>query len=177
MRLPFLGFLLSASTLITSGCGLLVAETSSQVAVRLSADIVSQPEKITPQSPAIAAVKPDIPMVTVTRYKIDRQCNNLVPEDLDVAAAASLEETIETIVGDRSNGDFRIAGYRMAIDESTKTATIDFRLPIDSPRSMYSLSHCEQLALLGELRQTLVANADWNIDIVTFQVQGQNLQY
>ncbi len=177
MRLPFLSFLFCATTLITSGCGLLVAETSSEVANRLSEDLANQPEKVTPPAPAIAAVEPSVPTVTVTRYKIDRQCNELVPEDLEVAAAAPLEETIETIVGDRSNGDFRIAGYRVDIDESTNTATLDFRLPIDSPRSIYSLSHCEQFALLGELRQTLVANANWDIENVIFQVQGQGLQY
>ena len=179
MRSPFLSLLICATAITASGCGLLVAGTSSEVAARIDEAASSEPIEpaLAPEPVAIATPEPTEPMVTVTRYKIDNQCNNLVPEDLDVPAAAPLDETISEIVGDRSNGDFRIAGYRIKLDEATNTATLDFRLPIDSPRSIYSLSHCEQFALLGELRETLIANADWEIEAVNFQVQGQDLQY
>ncbi|AFY37544.1 hypothetical protein Lepto7376_1187 [[Leptolyngbya] sp. PCC 7376] len=181
MRSPFLTLLLCATALASSGCGLLIAETSTQVVARIDEATASQPiePQVTPEPQAIAPVEsePDVPTVTVTRYKIDSQCNALVPEDVDVPAVAPLDETISKIVGDRSNGDFRIAGYRINIEESTKAATLDFRLPVDTARSIYSLSNCEQFALLGELRETLIANAEWDIDSVNFQVQGQDLQY
>ena len=179
MRSPFLSLLICATAVTASGCGLLVAETSTQVVARIDEAANREPIEPAPapEPVAIATPEPTEPMVTVTRYKIDNQCNTLVPEDLDVPAAAPLDKTIAEIVGDRSNGDFRIAGYRIKLDEATKAATLDFRLPIDSPRSIYSLSHCEQFALLGELRETLIANADWDIQTVNFQVQGQDLEY
>ena len=181
MRAPLLSVLFCVTSVALSGCGLLVAETSSQVAERLEETLPSSPpEKVlTPVSEpeAIAALDTDIPMVTVTRYKIDNQCNDLIPEDLQVAADNSLDDTVAKIVGDRSNGDFRIAGYRIKLDKATNSLALDFRLPVDSPRSIHSLSHCEQFALLGELRETLIANSDWNIETVNFQVQGQDFQY
>ena len=180
MRSSLFAALVCVASLAVSGCGLLVAETSSEVAARLDETIPdSTQEKASPvaEPEAIAAIDPNIPTVIVTRYKIDNQCNNLIPEDLSVPAENSLDEMIGEIVSDRSNGDFRIAGYRINRDEATKTLTLDFRLPIDSPRSIYSLSHCEQFALLGELRETLIANSEWNIETVNFKVQGQDFKY
>ena len=179
MRSSLFAALVCTASLAISGCGLLVAETSSQVAARLDepSPESTQQSVPTPEPQAIAAIDPSIPTVTVTRYKIDNQCNNLIPEDLSVPAENSLDEMIGEIVSDRSNGDFRIAGYRLNLDETTKTLTLDFRLPIDSPRSIYSLSHCEQFALLGELRETLIVNSEWDIETVNFQVQGQDFQY
>lgn len=180
MRSPLLAVLVCVASLAMAGCGLLVAETSSQVADRLDETLPEATPKSStdPAQPeAIATLDPNISTVVVTRYKIDNQCNTLIPEDLQVMADNSLDDTVAKIIGDRSNGDFRIAGYRIKLDKATNTLTLDFRLPIDSPRSIQSLSHCEQFALLGELRETLIANGDWNIETVNFQVQGQDIEY
>lgn len=182
MRPPLFAVLVCAASLALSGCGLLVAETSSPVTEQLEQTLPEYPLEpevsSTEQEPeAIAILDPNISTVTITRYKVDNQCNTLIPEDLQVTADNALDDTVAKIIGDRSNGDFRIAGYRIQLDKSTNTLTLDFRLPIDAPRSIHSLSHCEQFALLGELRETLIANNDWNIETVNFQVQGQAIEY
>lgn len=155
---------------VTTSCSLLVAETATQP--NSPARIATADPK-PPEPKAIA-----VPTVTITRYKIDNQCQELLPTDLAVPADSDpLDIAVKTIVGDRSNGDFRIVGYRLNIDAKAQTATVDLRLPLDFPRSIYSLSHCEQFALLGEIRETLIVNADGKFDTVIFQIQGQPLEY
>lgn len=181
MRSTYLGLMLLAAALTTGGCAILNAEPSNDsdnsgqppvnpIEIRAIAPPLTQPA-----SPEETARPSD--QVTITRYKIDAQCEKLLPTDLNVPTATSLDSTIKTIVGDRSNGDFRIADYRIKQDTATNTVTIDLHLPPDAARSIYSLSHCEQFALLGELRQTLVANSTWKIDSVNFQVQGKMFEY
>jgi hypothetical protein len=171
MKSAFLGLLTLLPLIGVTSCGLLSAETATQT--NSSARIVTADPK-PPEPPAIAAA----PTVTITRYKIDNQCQELLPTDLAVPVDSDpLDTAVKTIVGDRSNGDFRIAGYRLNVDENAQTATIDLRLPLDFPRSIYSLSHCEQFALLGEIRETLIANANGKFDTVIFQIQGQSLKY
>lgn len=170
MKFALLGLLTLLPLIGVTSCGLLSAETATPS--KSPARIVATEKPATPQ--AIAAA----PTVTITRYKIDNQCQELLPTDLAVPADSDpLDTAVKTIVGDRSNGDFRIAGYRLNIDENAKTATLDLRLPLDFPRSIYSLSHCEQFALLGEIRETLIVNANGKFDTVIFQIQGQPLEY
>lgn len=171
MKSALLGLLTLLPLIGVTSCGLLIAETATQPN---SPARIATTEPKPDSSLAIAAA----PTVTITRYKIDNQCQELLPTDLAVPADSDpLDAAVKTIVGDRSNGDFRIAGYRLNINENTKTATVDLRLPLDFPRSIYSLSHCEQFALLGEIRETLIANADGKFDTVIFQTQGQPLEY
>ncbi|NJN74407.1 MAG: sporulation/spore germination protein [Limnothrix sp. RL_2_0] len=171
MKSALLGLLTLLPLIGGTSCGFLIAETATQP--NSTARIVAtEPKPTVP--PAIAAA----PTVTITRYKIDHQCQELLPTDLAVPVDSDpLDIAVKTIVGDRSNGDFRIAGYRLNIDENAKTATVDLRLPLDFPRSIYSLSHCEQFALLGEIRETLIANSNSKFNTVIFQIQGQPLEY
>lgn len=176
MKSTLFGLLLIFAPFSLSSCGLIIAETTKP-SNTITTQTISA--KITPET--IIAVKPEVketsPTVTVTRYKIDNQCNGLVPTDLEVTATKSMEKTVETIIGDRSNGDFRIAGYRLNLDPATKVAILDLRLPLDAPRTINSLSHCEQFALFGELRETLTKNAAWKIKTVQFQIQGEAIQF
>lgn len=167
MNKTYLSLLLISLTMGLGSCALIVAEPTTPQA--------SEQSKVTP--PIIAKIQPQetTPKVTITRYQVDAQCQALKPTELTVPQVKSLEKTIETIIGDRSNGDFRIAGYRLALDPTTGVATIDIRLPLDAPRTIHSLSNCEQFALFGELRETLTQNSAWNIKTVQFQLQGQTI--
>lgn len=177
MRSTYLGLIFVSAALAIGGCTLLNAEPFTNQVNPPVNPIDARAIALQPAPAAQAQTKPAVSQTTVTRYKIDDQCQALQPTDLTVPAATSLDSTIQTIVGDRSNGNFRISGYRINRDAATKTATLDLRLPPDSARSIYSLSHCEQFALLGELRQTLIANSAWQITTVNFQVQGENIEY
>lgn len=176
MKSKLFGLLLIFAPFSLSSCGLIIAETTKPANTIPSKNFI---KKVIPET--VITVKSEInensPTVAVTRYKIDQQCNGLVPTDLEVAATKSMEKTVETIIGDRSNGDFRIAGYRLNLDPVTKVAILDLRLPLDAPRTINSLSHCEQFALFGELRETLTKNSAWKINTVQFQSQGEAIQF
>lgn len=111
--------------------------------------------------------------MTINIYKIDSQCANLAPEKVTVAATQSLEAAIAKVLAETDSGDFSIAGYRVSRDGTR--AIVDFRLPANSRRSFHSLSSCEQLALFGGIRKTLINNSQWNVRSVQFTEKGQEI--
>ncbi len=112
-------------------------------------------------------------MTTVFIYKADSQCLNVVPEKVVLPQADSLNRAIAHILEQWDTADFNLAGYRVKTEDGI--ATVDFRIAPGAPRQLASLSSCEQLGLLGSLRKTLTANAQWNIQTVEFTQQGKAL--
>ena len=113
------------------------------------------------------------PTTTINIYKVDTQCANLAPERVTVTASQSLEAAIAQVLAATDSGDFSIAGYRVS-QEGTR-AIVDLRLPANAKRSFYSLSSCEQLALFGGIRKTLLNNSQWKIQSVQFTEKGQEI--
>jgi hypothetical protein len=113
------------------------------------------------------------PKTTINLYKVDSQCAKLAPEKVTVTATQSLEAAIARVLAETDSGDFSIAGYRVS-QEGTR-AIVDLRLPANAKRSFYSLSSCEQLALFGGIRQTLINNSQWKIQSVQFTEKGQEI--
>jgi hypothetical protein len=111
------------------------------------------------------------PLTTIFLYKIDKQCLAVNPQKVMLPARDSLNGAIARILQDWDNADFDLAGYR--VNTVNGTATVDFRLLPGSQRQLTSLSSCEQLSLLGSIRQTLLANGQWQIQAVRFTQQGQ----
>lgn len=110
---------------------------------------------------------------TINIYKIDRLCADLTPQKVTIAAKQSLEGAIAKVLEETDSGDFSIAGYR--VSKEGGRALIDLRLPANTKRSFYSLSSCEQLALFGGIRKTLINNAQWQIKSVQFTEKGQEI--
>ena len=74
-------------------------------------------------------------------------------------------------------GEFRLAGYRVQRDDSTRTVNVDLRIAPDAPRRWASLSTCEQFSLLGSLRNTLLQNPELDIAGVEFTSRGEPLRF
>lgn len=113
------------------------------------------------------------PQTTINVYKIDGLCKDLVPQKMTIAAKQSLEGAIAKVLEETDSGDFSIAGYR--VSKEGDRAIVDLRLPANSKRSFHSLSSCEQLALFGSIRKTLVDNSQWQIKSVQFTEKGQEI--
>lgn len=113
------------------------------------------------------------PTTTINIYKVDTQCANLAPEKVTVTAKQSLEAAIAQVLAETDSGDFSIAGYR--VSQAGTQAIVDLRLPANAKRSFYSLSSCEQLALFGGIRKTLLNNSQWKIQSVQFTEKGQEI--
>lgn len=113
--------------------------------------------------------------IPVTLYHADHLCENYTTEIVELSAKDSLEQAISLILKHNSSPDFNIVGYRVKLDPAKQTATIDLRLDANSPRQLISLSPCEQFALFGSLRQTLINHESWQIKELIFTEKGQEI--
>jgi hypothetical protein len=113
--------------------------------------------------------------VAVDLYTLDNACEDYQIEPIQVPRLQSMETTVGLILAEQVMPDLALSGYRASYDLETKTATIDLRVARTSRRGLRSLSICEQKALLGSLRETLVNQPDWNIDAVVFTNRGNPL--
>lgn len=135
-------------------------------------DIELTPENPNPQDPSL-----DQPSLTVTVYRPDLFCENLIPRTEQVSREQPTEGAIGHVLKDWAQGEFRLAGYRVQRDDFTGVVNVDLRIAPDAPRRWSSLSTCEQFSLLGSLRSTLLENPELDIVGVEFTSQGQLLRF
>ncbi|MTJ55333.1 sporulation/spore germination protein [Anabaena sp. UHCC 0253] len=109
----------------------------------------------------------------VTLYTSDDQCQQLIPKKADVSAQEPMNEAISKIFKEQDTADFSVAGYRVNVNNGI--ATVDVRISPDSKRQVSSLSSCEQFALFGSVRKTLISNSEWKIKDVRFTERGEDI--
>lgn len=126
------------------------------------------------QAKARRLVVPSDP-VAVDLYTLDSRCENYQREPILVPRFQSMETTVALIMAEQAIPELTLSGYRTRFDPETKTVTIDLRVARTSRRVLNSLSVCEQKALLGSLRETLINQPDWKIEAVTFTNRGNSL--
>lgn len=109
----------------------------------------------------------------VTLYISDDQCQELIAKKAEVSAAAPMNESIGKIFKAQNTADFSVSGYR--INVKNRIATVDIRVSPESKRQLSSLSSCEQFALFGSVRKTLMSNSEWKIKDVRFTERGEDI--
>jgi hypothetical protein len=166
---------------------------STPTPVESQTPIVSQPDSTPASSAPVPRQKPvtSQPLTTGTKattttqaqntislniYQADSQCQTLVPEKVTVPAGSPVDAAVGKVLEKASSGDFDLAGYRVNVNSKSGLATVDLRLAPNAQRQFLSLSTCEQFALFGSLRKTLVDNAQLKIKDVRFTEQGQDLE-
>lgn len=131
------------------------------------------PSSIALSPNSTAKPTPPVKMTTIYLFKVDSQCAKLTPEKVTIATRQSLEGAIAKVLEETDSGDFTIAGYR--ISREGDRAIVDLRLPANAKRQFRSLSSCEQLALFGGIRKTLIDNSQWKIKSVQFTEKGEEI--
>ncbi|BAY16180.1 hypothetical protein NIES21_20030 [Anabaenopsis circularis NIES-21] len=111
--------------------------------------------------------------VNVTLYTSDTQCQELIPQKVEVPATQPVASAVGKIVAERDTADFSLSGYRVNVKNGV--ATVDLRLSPQSKRQIASLSSCEQFALFGSVRKTLMSNSQWKIKDVRFTEKGEEI--
>ena len=159
--------ILSFTILSLSSCSTpeVETETSPTPTATVSPQPTPEPQKQT-LSPADT--------VPVTIYQVDTQCSELVPRQITVPKEQALERAIAEVLAQQSSSDFTL-NYRVNVDQEKQVVTIDFRVPTNADRTFNSLSSCEQLALFGSLRKTIIGNSNWQINEVIFTEQGEEI--
>jgi hypothetical protein len=113
--------------------------------------------------------------VAVDPYTAKATCEGYAIEPIQVPRQQSMENTVDLILAEQAIPDLTLSGYRTSFDPETKTVTIDLRVARNSRRVLQSLSVCEQKALLGSLRETLLNQPDWQLEAVIFTNRGNSL--
>ncbi|OKH44667.1 hypothetical protein NIES30_21885 [Phormidium tenue NIES-30] len=126
------------------------------------------------QAKARRLVVPTDP-VAVDLYTLDDRCESYQAEPIQVPRTQSMENTVALIMAEQAIPELNLSGYRTSFDPETNTVTIDLRVARSSRRVLNSLSVCEQKALLGSLRETLINQPDWKIEAVVFTNRGNPL--
>lgn len=111
--------------------------------------------------------------VNVTLFTIDSQCQELVPQKVSVTAEEPMESAVGKIIQQHDSADFNLSDYRVSVKDGV--ATVDLRLSPNSQRQFTSLSSCEQFALFGSLRKTLMSNSQWKVKDVRFTERGEEI--
>jgi hypothetical protein len=177
--------LVTASLLIGIGA----CRTEPTATTEPSNDLTLPPAGETPEEPTAQEVPVPAPdgddaaaasanagnLITVTIYKADDQCVNFLPEEIQVEGDRPMMAAVGKVLENQGSGDFDLSGYRVMVDEATGVATVDLRMNPGSTRKLVSLSACEQFALFGSLRETLVQNPEWNIQEVRFTEAGEEI--
>jgi hypothetical protein len=111
--------------------------------------------------------------VNVTIYTSDPQCQELIPQQISVPVEQPVKSAVSKIIEQRDTGDFSLSGYRVTVKGGV--ATIDLQVSPNSQRQFTSLSICEQFALFGSLRKTLLSHSQWGIKEVRFTERGEKI--
>ncbi len=111
--------------------------------------------------------------INVTLFTSDTQCQELIPQQVSVPAAEPVTGVVGKIIEQRDSADFSLSGYRVIVKDGV--ATVDLRISPNSHRQFTSLSSCEQFALFGSLRKTLLSNSQWKIKEVRFTERGEKI--
>ena len=123
-----------------------------------------------------ATVPPADP-ITVEIHRLDKQCEDFVTEARVVSQADRLHQTITAVLQGYAAPHLDLSGYRTAIDADRGHLTIDFRVSAESQRLLQSLAVCEQKAIFGSLRRTLLSQPDWGIHSVALTNRGADLVF
>ena len=115
----------------------------------------------------------DSEMVTVSVYTIDAQCDEFVEQSVQVSGDKAISEAVGKAMGAVEYNAFKLDGYQVNV--SGNTAIVDMQLSPSSERQFVSLSSCEQRALFGSVEETLLNNADWDVNAVKFTNSGKEL--
>ncbi len=135
-------------------------------------------EKTPEKTPQTAGTTTETPKstTTVTIFKADDQCQNLIPEQVTVSADRPIAEAVNKVLIKQNIKGLEIASQEINVDFDKQTAIVDLRLSPNSKRDFGSISSCQRFALFGSLRQTLTNNAKWKIKTVKFTYQGKEIE-
>lgn len=116
--------------------------------------------------------------ITITLYTPTAICEGFQTEEKAIVEDKAIPQIVHFLIADQTSNllDFELAGYRIQPGEKGNSITIDFRRKPDAQRHFISLSMCEQLALFGSLRKTLLENPALDIDSVRFTERGRLIQ-
>ena len=151
---------------------LLVALTGCNLPAVSSESEAPPPAQTAPSPKASAAIATPQETVSARIYKLDAMCEVFESQSVSLPKQRTLEAAVGKVLAAQQSSDFDLSGYRV-LRRANGEVVIDLRLTSDSRRQMASLSSCEQRALFGSLRETLLRNSQWGVKTIRFVHRGR----
>lgn len=180
-----LGAAVTSTSLLLGGCQVSLAPVSGTTPTTETA--IAFHSSLPPQAAIADAAQlvqtqlkrwiPPQSAVPVTIYQLDDQCQDFVPQTIQVSPDRPISDAIGKILLNQHQSGFVLSGYRVSLDPESGQLVVDLRLTPDSQRLLLSLSSCEQLALFGSIRKTFLENPNWGVKSITFRDRGQELVF
>ena len=168
--------LMASITIITlNGCSSLGPQKIIQQPLRPQTNVQNLPQKPMPPKPRPKGRKVT-PGTTVFLYSVNRTCETLIPKKVVLSKSKSMDQAVGLMLKQQDLSDLGL-GYRVKLDPKNCVATIDLRTSPHAKRQITSLSICEQLAIFGSIRHTLINNSQWGIKKVNFTNLGQEIVF
>ncbi|MEI2583717.1 sporulation/spore germination protein [Scytonema sp. PRP1] len=148
--------------------------TNSQLAAQAATDSISSTEEMSNQNKAsLSSVAVTKKTLHVSLFTSDTQCQELIPQQVLVPKQEPVISAVGNIIKQFDSADFSLSGYSVTV--KNRVATVDLQISPDSERQFTSLSSCEQFALFGSVRKTLLSHVEWNIKKVRFTHRGEEI--
>jgi hypothetical protein len=149
--------------------------TNSELAAQTPTDatLFSTEETSTQNKTSLSSAAVTKKTVNVRLFTSDTQCQELIPQQVSIPAQEPVRGAVGNIIQQLDSADFSLSGYRVTVKNGV--AIVDLRISPNSARQFTSLSSCEQFALFGSLRKTLLSHSQWNIKKVRFTQQGEEI--
>lgn len=186
---PVLPYLTSASLLLlAAACSIQPTSMGGDRPLETSSDQIWQSTlDPTPHFTSTAAWSDELPMMAIalvdqaipqttsaTLYTVDSSCAAFEPKTVNLPNQNSMGRAVGALLADPSVKSIPLAGYRVE-QRLSGTVRVDLRFAPNMTKSVYALSSCEQFALFGSIRATLVQNPQWEVTQVIFTERGKEL--
>lgn len=117
--------------------------------------------------------QPPAGLMTVTLYTPMPTCEGYQGVERAIAIDKAIPQIVHYLLAEQSRNllHLELSGYRIQttpLANNAKSVTLDLRVAPGSPRQLISLSICEQQALFGSIRKTLLENDSLGIESVQF---------
>jgi len=128
---------------------------------------------VSPNNEAAQPSASSPPNASATIYTAAADCVTFVPQKVEVSKDNAMTDAVGKVLAAQPAIATIITDY--TVQKNSDVATIDFKLDPKAQQSISALSLCEQFALFGSLRETLVQTPDWGIKTVRFTEGGTEL--
>ncbi|MEK0178956.1 MAG: hypothetical protein EAZ98_03160 [Oscillatoriales cyanobacterium] len=133
-------------------------------------------QQFSPVEPVLATGTTELDStVTVTVYKVDKNCKSLHPETVTGPDNQLMSSAVNEVLKQQVFTSLGLVGYRLRIDRTLGIATVDLRTSGNDRQKLQNLSSCQMLSLFGGVRQTLTSYAPWQIKTVRFTELGEDI--
>ena len=165
----------ACAALLASGCrpepptSSASAATPPTAAPAIAADrVASDPGVVEEPAADAPATMAEDETIAIDLYTPDAACKGFQRQTVQLPVERPVDAAVGRVLIEVASDNVDLQGYRLRVNSTERTATVDLRIRPGAERKFASLSSCEQLTLFGSVRETLTRNPNWPVETVKF---------